>query len=90
VITATPPAYCQQIEIAEFKQRPQGASSDSSQLDELSKRVFLHLRTTPRHFLEPDGVFDEYQPPLPVSAVTKRVRFRFVGAGKPLPLDEET
>jgi hypothetical protein len=90
MITATPPAYYQQVEIDEFKQGPRGASSDSNQLDELSKRVFLHLIATPRHFLDSNGGDDEYHPPQAVAVVTKRVRFRYVGPGKPLPLDEET
>jgi hypothetical protein len=90
MLTATPPAYYQQFEIDEVKQRPRGTSSDSSQLDELSKRAFLHLIATPRHFLEPTGGADEYRPPQAVTVVTKRVRFRYVGPGKPLPLAEET
>lgn len=90
MIAVTPPAYYQQIEIDEFKQRPRGTSSDSSELDELSKRVFLHLMATPRHFLERNGGDDEYNPPQAVTVVTKRVRFRYVGPGKPLPLEEET
>jgi hypothetical protein len=89
MITAIP-AYIQPIENDEFKHRPKGASSDSSQLDELSKKVVLHLMSTPRHFLELTIVYDEYQPPRPLNVVTKRVRFRYVGEGKPLPLDEET
>lgn len=90
MLTATPPAYYQQIEIDEFKQSPRGASNDSSQLDELSKQVFLHLTATARHWMKPNDLDDDYHPPQAVNVVTKRVRFRYVGPGKPLPLDEET
>lgn len=32
----------------------------------------------------------EYQIPQPASVSKKRVRFRYVGSGKPMPLDDET
>lgn len=32
---------------------------------------------------------DEFELPQPISVYSKRVRFRYVGPGKPIPLDED-
>ena len=87
MLTATPSAYYQEFDREESR-HPRGASSDSTQIDEISKRVFQHLISTPRHYVEFDQMGEEYNPPIPTSVTSKRVRFRYVGPGKPLPLEE--
>ena len=89
MLTATPPAYYQEFEKEESRQGPRGASSDSTQIDEISKRAFQHLISTPRHYVEFEQMGEEYNPPIPTSVTRKRVRFRYVGPGKPLPLEED-
>ena len=89
MITATPPAYYESIDVNELHSKPRGASDDSAQIDACSMLALKHLISTPRHMLEPVGDADDYNVLQPGSVRTKRVRFRYVGPGKPMQLGED-
>lgn len=88
MIAAPPPAYHQEISIDDARLRPQGAGADSQLVDVTLRSAILHLKTSFEHLVRENDEY-EYTPPPPQAVTTKRVRFRYLGPGKPMPRDDE-
>ena len=87
MITALPPAYYRELTVEEGSLRPRGFSDDARLMEHVSIDTARHLFSTPGSFIPAEN--DDYEVPPPQSVVTKKVRFRYLGPGKPLPLDED-
>ena len=87
MITAPPPDYCQEMSMDEARLRPRGFSEDARCMEQASINAIRHLCSTPGRFVSV-GNDDDYEVPTPQAVTTKKVRFRYLGAGRPLPLDK--
>jgi len=96
LITATPPAYYQEIDSREIKHCPRGASDDSGLLEEFSSIALRSLISTPGHTSDMSeeyflaGDLDDYISPGLKRIGTKRVKVIYRGSLKPMPFEEES
>lgn len=89
MITATPPAYYQVMDIEEKQLRPRGASSDSDQIDEFAASAFWYLVSSPRSSIAEQIENDDYVAPGLQPVAQKKVRIVKRGQLKPMPFQGE-
>lgn len=68
--------------------RARGASQDSTFIDDSLHKALVHLLSTPGQSLMHEAEY-AYKPTPPQAYAVKKVRFRFLGAGQPLPIHED-
>lgn len=93
MITAPPPAYHQEIALDEHHVRPQGVDADSQLIDSTRLSAVFHLKSTPNQLYSQEtlAVVDDdnkYCTPPAQKVTTLKVRFRHIGEGKPMPMDD--
>jgi hypothetical protein len=89
MITATPPAYCQVMDIEENQLRPRGASSDSDQIDEFAASALRFLVSSPRSSIADYIEIDDYVAPGLRPVAEKKVRIVKRGQLQPMPFQGE-
>ena len=89
MITATPPAYYQVMDIEEKQLRPRGASADSDQIDEFAASAFHYLVSSPRSAIMERIEIDDYVAPGLQPVAQKKVRIVKRGQLKPMPFQGE-
>jgi len=88
MITATPPAYHQVIELEDRRRVSAGYSDDAKNSDQLFISSLNHLLSTPGKTFAA-SFYDDYETPPPQSKRRMKVKFNLLGAGTPLPFDED-
>lgn len=89
MITANPPAYYQEIDLADIQGRPRGASEDSEELDVYSIQARVFMASTPRQLLFISDDLDDYVSPGVNKISGKRMRLVHRGQLQPMPVPEE-
>ena len=99
MIAAPSLAYHQEISADDQRLRPQGAGADSQLIDSTRLSAVSHLKSTPNQLYSQETiavvvvvvVVDddyEYRTPPAQKVTTLKVRFRHIGKGKPMPMDD--
>ena len=94
MIAAPSLAYHQEISADDQRLRPQGAGADSQLIDSTRLSAVSHLKSTPNQLYSQETiavVVDddyEYRTPPAQKVTTLKVRFRHIGEGKPMPMDD--
>ena len=89
MITATPPAYYQMMDIEEKQLRPRGASSDSDQIDEFAASALRFLVSSPRSSIADYFGIGGYVAPGLHPVAQKKVRIVKRGQLQPVPFQGE-
>ena len=85
MITVTPPAYYQEMDVNEKHLRPRGASSDSDQIDKFAASALRFLLSSPRSTVFNQIEIDDYTAPGLQRMLQKNVRIVKHGNLKPVP-----
>ena len=97
MIAAPSLAYHQEISADDQRLRPQGAGADSQLIDSTRLSAVSHLKSTPNQLYSQETiavvvvvVVDDYEycTPPAQKVTTLKVRFRHIGEGKPMPMDD--
>lgn len=88
MMTATPPAYHQNVDIDDQSRVSSGYSDDAKEAELLLLRSIEHFRSTPARTFAA-SFYDDYKTPPPQSRRRMKVKFSLRGAGAPLALDAD-